>query len=61
MVLDLIKKDDGGDKFVESNCGKFFQASSWEVEDLNEDVARRGIDNKGLMANNVGKLDLGLD
>ena len=61
MVLKSIKQDDGGEKFVESNCKKFFQAPSWEVEDLNEDLVRRGIDNKGLMANNVGKLDLGLD
>ena len=61
LVLDLIKKDDGGDKFVESNRGKLFRAPSREAEDLDEDVAQRGIDDEGLTANDVDEMDLGLD
>ena len=61
MVLDLIMKDDGGDKFVESNRGKLFRAPSREAEDLDEDVARREVNDEALTANDVDIMDMGLD
>ena len=37
LVLDLIIKDKGGDRFIESNRGKLFRAPSPEAEELDEE------------------------
>ena len=36
LVLDLIIKDDGGDRYIEANRGKLFKVPSPEAEELNE-------------------------
>lgn len=46
MVLKLIKKDDRGKTFVESNQGKRFRDPSRKAEDLDEDVVRRENDDE---------------
>ena len=37
LVLDLIIKDDGGDRYIEANRGKLFKAPSPEAEELDEE------------------------
>ena len=37
LVLDLIIKDDGGDRYIEANRGKLFKVPSPEAEELDEE------------------------
>ena len=37
LVLDLIIKDEGGDRYIEANRGKLFKAPSPEAEELDEE------------------------
>ena len=43
MVLDLILKDNAGNKFIEANRGKLFRSLSQEAEDLNEESEHKAI------------------
>ena len=61
LVLDLILKDNGGDKYVESNRGKLFRSPSREAEDLDEDVARREVSDEELTAPDIEEIDLSLN
>ena len=61
MVLDLILKDNGGDKFIEANRGKLFRSPSWEAEDLDEESRRGADDIEGMTAEDIDNTNLGLD
>ena len=61
MVLDLILKDDGGDKFVEANRGKLFRAPSQEAEDLEEEQRELAAEIDQLTGEDIDRMDLGLD
>ena len=37
LVLNLIIKDDGGDRYIEANQGKLFKAPSPEAEELDKE------------------------
>ena len=37
LVLNLIIKDEGGDRYIEANRGKLFKAPSPEAEELDEE------------------------
>ena len=37
MVLDLINKDDSGDRYIEANRGKLFKKRSPEADELDEE------------------------
>ena len=60
MVLDLIIKDNGGVRLVESKRGKLYRAPSDEMETLEEETPiRRDKDNK-LTEAEIDLLDQGL-
>ena len=61
MVLDLILKDDGGDKFVEANRGKLFRQPPREAEDLDEMTRREAVDDEDMTAEDIDNVDLGLN
>ena len=61
MVLDLILKDDGGDKFGEANRGKLFRQPPGETEDLDEMTGREAVDDKDMTAEDIDTVDLGLN
>ena len=61
MVLDLILKDDGGDRFIKSNHGKLFRAPSQETEDLDEDDVRHTADAENITAEDIDLQDLDLE
>ena len=61
MVLDLILKDDGGDRFIESNRGKLFRAPSQEAEDLDEDNVPPPADADNLTAEDINLHNLDLE
>ena len=60
VLLDLIPKDNDGDRFIESNRGKLFRAPSQEVEDLDEDDVRHTADADNLTAEDIDLHDLDL-
>ena len=39
LVLNLLIKDDGGDRYLEANRGKLFRAPSTDAKELDEDEA----------------------
>ena len=61
MVLDLILKDDGGDKFGEANRGKLFRQPPREAEDLDEMTRREAVDDEDMTAEDIDNVDLGLN
>ena len=61
MVLDLILKDNGGNKYIEANRGKLFRNPSWEAEDLDETSRREAVDVEDMTAEDIDDVDLGLD
>ena len=58
LVLDLILKDGGGNKFIKSNRGKIFRAPSREAEDPGKDAAQRDVDDEGLTAGEIEDINL---
>lgn len=61
MVLDLILKDNGGDKYIKANRGKLFRNPSRETEDLDETSRREAVDAEDMAAEDIDNVDLGLD
>ena len=61
MVLDLILKDDGGDRFIESNRRKLFHMPSQEAEDLDKDDVRHTAYADNLTAEDIDLHDLDLE
>ena len=55
LVLDLIIKDEGGDRFIESNRGKLFRAPSPEAEELDEEEE---VDKDELLGEDIDLNDL---
>ena len=61
MVLDLILKDNDGDKFIETNRGKLFGSPSREAEDLDEESGSVAVDIEDMTAEDTDIINLGLD
>ena len=60
LVLDLILKDDGGDRFIESNRSKLFRTPYQEIEDLEEEELRHEVDAKSITAEEIDLINLEL-
>merc|ERR1711966_508988 len=57
LVLDLIIKDEGGDRYIEGNRGKLFKTPSPEAEELDEEEDE---EEEELTAEDIDNNDLGL-
>ena len=61
VVLALIIEDNGGDQLIKAKCGKLYQESSPEVEDLYEETTRRAADGNSLTPEGIDHRNQGLD
>ena len=60
IVLDLILKNNSGDKFIEANRGKLFRSPSREAEHFNEASMREAVDIEDMKGNDIENIDIGL-
>ena len=61
MVLDLIIKDNGGDRLIEAKREKLYCAPFPEMEDLEKDRQSRGDDDDKCTKEDTYVIDQGLD
>ena len=61
LVLDLIIKDNGGDRLIKANRGKLYREPYLEVDNHDKETTRCAADDTNLTPEDIHRKDRGLD